>query len=142
MTKSKTASGECLCGAVRFEIDLPVKWCAHCHCSLCRRAHGAGYVTWVGVASDGFRVIAGEDELFDYESSPEAIRSFCGICGSSLFFESARWPGEVHVALASLKDPIDRAPQAHVFFSDKAEWVEIHDALPKKGGKTGLETLS
>jgi hypothetical protein len=25
------------------------KWVAHCHCSLCRRAHGATYAPWVGM---------------------------------------------------------------------------------------------
>ena len=33
--------GSCLCGAVRFEVTLPSKFCAHCHCGNCRKAHGA-----------------------------------------------------------------------------------------------------
>ena len=37
--------GGCLCGDVRFTVDWPSKWIAHCHCSMCRRAHGAAYVT-------------------------------------------------------------------------------------------------
>ena len=59
-TESKREGG-CLCGAVRFEITLPSKWCAHCHCSMCRRAHGAGVVTWFGVPEDRFRITAGEE---------------------------------------------------------------------------------
>ena len=46
MNESTKVEGGCLCGAVRFSLELPSKWCAHCHCSMCRRAHGAGYVTW------------------------------------------------------------------------------------------------
>ena len=46
MSVHEKVSGGCLCGAVRFTAKLPSKWCAHCHCSLCRKAHGAGYVTW------------------------------------------------------------------------------------------------
>lgn len=46
--------GGCLCGAVRYVITLPTKWCAHCHCSMCRRAHGAAFVTWAGVPSQSF----------------------------------------------------------------------------------------
>ena len=59
----RVAKGQCLCGAVQFEFDLPAKWCANCHCSMCRRAHGAPFVTWVGVEGDRFRLVAGEPEL-------------------------------------------------------------------------------
>ncbi len=56
--QNRTVEGGCFCAAVRFSIDLPSKWCAHCHCSMCRRIHGAGYVTWVGVNSEHFRLLA------------------------------------------------------------------------------------
>src|SRR6185503_11754000 len=111
MTETTPLRGQCLCGAVRFEIIPPTKWCAHCHCSMCRRAHGAGYVTWVGVPEGQLRIIAGEDRLVRYPSSAQASRRFCGACGSSLFFEGARWPGEVHVTLGNIVDKLDRAPQ-------------------------------
>ena len=133
--------GACLCGAVRFAIELPTKWCAHCHCSMCRRAHGAAFVTWVGVAEAQFRITAGEGELASYRSSPPAQRQFCRVCGSPLLFRSARWPGEVHVAAASLLGPIDRAPAAHVFWSDRVAWLHVEDGLPRRGGATGVEPL-
>ena len=49
MSLPERASGSCLCGAVRFTASLPSLVCAHCHCSMCRRNHGAGYVTWFAV---------------------------------------------------------------------------------------------
>ena len=134
-------SGSCLCGAVRFEIRLPTQWVAHCHCSMCRRAHGAGYVTWVGVDADRFGILAGEAGLRRYGSSPSAVRSFCGTCGSPLLFQSDRWAGEVHVTRASIAGPLDREPQAHAFFSDKANWVFADDGLPRRGGASGTEPL-
>jgi hypothetical protein len=116
------ASGGCLCGTVRFRFALPTLWCAHCHCSLCRRAHGAAFVTWVGVASDRFELTSGAESLVRYASTPAARRSFCGQCGSTLFFESTRWPGEVHIAVANVDDPLDREPAAHVYWSERAPW--------------------
>ena len=44
-----TANAQCLCGDISPQATLPSKWVAHCHCSLCRRAHGAALVTWVGM---------------------------------------------------------------------------------------------
>jgi hypothetical protein len=133
--------GQCLCGAVQFTIQPPTKWCAHCHCSYCRRAHGAPFITWVGVPEEQFRLAAGEEALGRYASSPEATRSFCRQCGSPLLFVSSRWPGEVHVAAAALLDPPDRLPAAHAFFDQRVEWILVDDTLLKLGGETGTEPL-
>lgn len=46
---AEAARGSCLCGAVRFTARLPSRWVAHCHCTRCQRAHGAAFVTWVGL---------------------------------------------------------------------------------------------
>lgn len=134
-------SGRCLCGAVRFTIDPPTLWCAHCHCGMCRRAHGAAFVTWVGVPEDRFHLTVGEDMLRGYASSQEAKRRFCGHCGSPMFFASSRWPGEVHVAVGCLIDPLDREPAAHVFFDEHVDWVVLGDGLPRRGGTTGTEPI-
>ena len=129
MNERQAVSGGCLCGAVRFTIDLPSKWCAHCHCSMCRRSHGAGYVTWVGFASSKFLLRSGEEQLAWYASSPGARRGFCRACGSTMLFESERWAGETHVALACLDGPIDRQPQANVFFDAHVDWMPIDGTL-------------
>lgn len=50
-----------------------------------------------------------------------------------MLFRSQRWPGEVHIALASLHEPIDRAPQLHVFHDEHVSWLNINDGLPIKG---------
>jgi hypothetical protein len=127
-SRSGSVAGGCFCGAVRFAIDLPSKWCAHCHCSMCRRIHGAGYVTWVGVDSEHFRLLA-DEQLQWFVSSPGARRGFCKICGSSMLFESERWSGETHVALACLDDAIDRQPQAHAFYASHVDWMPADQTL-------------
>jgi hypothetical protein len=134
-------SGACLCGAVAFAIDLPTLWVAHCHCSMCRRAHGAPFVTWASVPPAQLHLLSGEQDLERFRSSAEATRSFCRRCGTSLFFESRRWPGEIHIARASIPGELDREPRVHAFFSDKASWVTVADGLPRRGGPTGVEPL-
>jgi hypothetical protein len=74
-------------------------------------------------------LVAGEELLNWYQSSPQAQRAFCTQCGSSLLVRSERWPGEIHVALGCLDDPIDRQPQAHVFHDTRVDWVVIDEAL-------------
>jgi hypothetical protein len=127
------ARGSCLCGALRWQAALPAKWVAHCHCSMCRRAHGAGYVTWVGVREDGFTLEDPEGLFRAFASSPGAERGFCARCGSPFLFRSARWPGEVHLARASFDTPLAQAPQVHVSYDDHVDWAPPGDALPRKG---------
>src|SRR5205823_12189453 len=79
-----TVKGACLCGAVQFEVTLPTLGCCHCHCSICRRFCGAGYGTFFRVRRQQFRLLAGEEHLQRYRSSPWAQRVFCNTCGSSL----------------------------------------------------------
>ena len=138
-----TVTGSCLCGAVRFRGVLPPKWVAHCHCSMCRRAQGAGFVTWVGTDEKRFVVESGAEVLRRYQSSAEGSRSFCGRCGSPLFFESARWPGELHITLASI-DPAVAAtlqPQGHVHWSQRVPWIgDIHDGLSRHAESGGASS--
>ena len=139
--ESGTVSGACLCGVVRFEIRLPTLACAHCHCSMCRRAHGAGYVTWLVVPRASFTPLAGADQLTRYRSSEHGTRSFCKVCGSSLLFESTQRPETIDIVLANVQGEIDRTPEAHVYFDARVPWVHVDDALPRLGGPTGLEPL-
>lgn len=78
---TSVARGSCLCGAVRFRVDLPSKWIAHCHCTFCRRAHGSAFVTWAGFPSGQFALEPESVSPTWYESSAGAKRGFCGRCG-------------------------------------------------------------
>ena len=129
-----TARGACLCGAVRFAAALPSKWVAHCHCTYCRRAHGAPFVTWAGFAADQVDIDDAGAALHWYESSKAALRGSCARCGSPMLFKSARWPGELHIARALFEDALDKAPSVHVFFESHVPWVSVDDELPKKFG--------
>ena len=128
------AHGSCLCGDVRFTVTWPSKWVAHCHCTMCQRAHGAAFVTWFGMEEAHAHIDDAAGALCWYASSPGAERGFCARCGSSLFFRSTRWPGELHIALANLDGDADRAPMAHVCWDTHVDWaaVDPDDGLPRK----------
>ena len=126
-----TYQGECFCGQLKFEFDGPSLWCAHCHCTMCRRSHGAPYVTWVGVGEDRFRLTL-DSTLRWFESSADAKRGFCERCGSTLFFASSRWPGEIHIARAAFPGDIDRQPQCHAYWESHVGWSNVDDNLKRK----------
>jgi hypothetical protein len=118
-----------------------VKFVVHDHCSICRRISGAAFVTWVGVLDDRFKLLSGAASLTTFASTAHARRQFCVTCGTVLFFRSSRWPGEVHLTLATVDEPHELRPTAHVFFSDKASWLDVDAYLPRRGGASGVEPL-
>lgn len=131
------ATGQCFCGRVRFRIRGEPKWVAHCHCTMCRRAHAAGYVTWTGFPMTAMTVTAGVDDISTFKSSPAAERRFCRICGSQLFFLSEKYADEVHIPLALVDDTAGLVPTVHVHFANRVDWVPVHDDLPKVDGVGG-----
>jgi hypothetical protein len=134
--------GSCLCGGVRFEVELPFRRASHCHCSFCRKHSGAFGLTQGRVSREQFRLLQGEDLLRVFK--PEggtAVKAFCSVCGSSLF--GAYWPegDEVSVRLGSLDgDPAIR-PQYHSFVDSRAPWDELPgDGLPRYPGPPDADT--
>lgn len=124
-----TIKGSCLCGSVRYEIAGPVARAGHCHCSMCRKTHGAAFVTWAIVSPDQFRWTSGEEFVQGYASSPGRERCFCRKCGSSL---AATHSGQVtEVALGTADGDPGVRPMEHIFVGSKAPWHDITDALPQ-----------
>jgi hypothetical protein len=137
---TQAVTGSCFCGAVRFEVELPTLFCAHCHCSMCRRSNGAAFVTWFAVEPAKLRLLE-SSSLVRHRSSEHGSRSFCGRCGSQLFCENAQHPERIDITLASMHGPIDRPPQAHFYYDSRAHWIDGEEKLPKRGGATGVEKL-
>ena len=100
--------GRCLCGAVRFVARGEPIWVAHCHCESRRRATSAAFATYAGYAAAAIEWSGGARAI--HRSSPGVQRGFCPRCGSPLSFESARWPGEVHLLQPSFADPESLTP--------------------------------
>ena len=123
--------GSCLCRAVRYEVTGPVHDVHHCHCSMCRKAHGAAFSTFARLTSAAFRVTAGGGRVRAYRSSSRIERTFCDICGARLTVRFDGMPDTVWVSLATFDDDPGVRPGVHTFVGSKAPWTEISDALPQ-----------
>ena len=124
--------GQCLCGEVKYEVERLTPSMGHCHCSMCRKFHGAAFATFGEAASEHFHWTKGESCLKSYTAANKTIRRFCKHCGSSMTFEPSDSDGSlVEFTLGTLDTPIAQQPDAHIFVDNKASWYPIEDALPQ-----------
>lgn len=124
--------GSCLCGQVRLEVDEFLPCTGHCHCSMCRKFHGAAYATIAEARQDQFRWTAGADLIKGFTAPNGTTRSFCSHCGSSLTFASPEAdPHLVEIALACFDDEVPVTPDAHIYVASGVSWAKPTDNLPQ-----------
>ena len=122
--------GSCLCGAIVWAASGPFEGMAHCHCSMCRKAHGATFGTAVGVPLATFRFERGAEQVVRYDSPVRTARAFCVRCGSTV--PAVPREGErIFLPAGCFDDDPGVRPIAHIFTASKAPWAEINDALPR-----------
>ena len=121
--------GHCECRRVKFEASGEIHDYSHCHCSQCRRLHGAAFATFAGIPRAGFRYTAGEDDLKMFESSPSHERVFCGNCGSNIMVALAEEPNDFYVSMSAIEGNPKRPTGYHIYVGSKAPWHEINDDL-------------
>ena len=82
MAETKTFTGGCHCGEVRFEVTADVSSVTACNCSICQK-RGA---LWTFVSPERFALRAGSDDLRDYQFAKKVIHHlFCPQCGVGSF---------------------------------------------------------
>jgi hypothetical protein len=80
---TRTYSGSCHCGAVRFECEVDLKQLtSKCNCSVCMKTR-----FWKTIVKAGaLRLLEGEEALTDYQFGSNSIHHlFCSRCGVKPF---------------------------------------------------------
>ena len=125
-------SGQCLCGGIHYQVEAIRPQMAHCHCSMCRKFHGAAFATFGVAKKEDFNWLSGKELLASYRAENGTVRQFCKNCGSSMTFASSGCTGEVvEFALGTLDNPLNMQPDSHIYTQSKADWYEIEDTLPR-----------
>ncbi|UPW17654.1 GFA family protein [Agarivorans sp. TSD2052] len=125
-------SGKCLCGQISYQVTQLEPRMGHCHCSMCRKFHGAAFATYGEAKAEHFSWLSGVEKLQQYKAHNGTTRQFCGTCGSSLTFAPDNDDGQfIEFSLATLDTDIALKPDAHIFVANKANWNDICDNLPQ-----------
>jgi hypothetical protein len=127
---SKTYSGCCLCGEVRFDIEGEFERFYLCHCEHCRKDTGSAHAANLFSSTATLKWLSGQGNVrqFDLPGTRHS-KSFCGTCGSAL--PRVQMHGTLLVVPAgSLDSDLPLRPDAHLFMSSRASWDEALEELP------------
>ncbi|MCW0183330.1 MAG: GFA family protein [Zavarzinia sp.] len=138
VTAEDPLTGSCLCGAVRYRITAPPTSVSHCHCTLCRKAAGAAFVTWATVPRVAFTL---EGRVTEYAWSPRSRRQFCTRCGSQLTFRFVELSDEIDFTCATLDDPSRISPEYHTWVSKQLPWIVLGDDKIPHYAEWGVDTV-
>lgn len=128
-------TGGCLCGAVQFAVRDIRSGIGVCHCKMCQRWSGMAMMAVTVPEAD--LAITGSDNVMTYRSSDWAERSWCGKCGSNLWYRiTAEGPhrGNYEIPVGLFHDAngfvlkrelfVDRKPDAYEIAGDHRRLTE------------------
>lgn len=129
--ESKSTTGGCMCGAVRYEAIGEPFAVGYCHCRSCRHHTGAPVAALVAFERDRVKFTKADRSI--YNSSPGVERGFCDQCGTPLSWEGKAWDGLLFINfhISTLDSPDNYVPDRHWYHSKRIAWVEVSDDLPR-----------
>ncbi|MBX4956227.1 GFA family protein [Rhizobium lentis] len=130
---TKTYTGGCQCGAIRFRVSGELKDSSICHCRMCQKAFGAYYAPLVSVRGADFEWTRGARKTF--RSSNFVERGFCGDCGTPLTYEA---PDGMAVAAGAFDDPSQLPPTIQWGVEGKIGFVDRLHELPEERTEADL----
>ena len=127
-------TGQCLCGAIKYEFLSDPAAAVVCHCKNCQRKSGSAFATIAGVPKADFQM-TGKPKLYldnDTDSGNTVERYFCGNCGSPIYSAvPAQDPDNIYLNTGTMEDTGGFSPAYHVWTSTKQDWVALSEDVPQ-----------
>lgn len=123
-----TRRANCCCGAASIDVVGEPTLNGVCHCDNCRRRTGSAF-GWSAYFLDS-QIVGWTGDYAEYRIRDEQVRSFCTVCGTTLFWTSAFMPGQTGVAGGAFIDPPLPEPNLSATASNRIAWVSLPDRWP------------
>lgn len=120
----KKLTGNCLCGAVTFDIGDDFDLFQLCHCTQCQKTTGSAHASNLFTHPERITWHTGTENIVRFDVEGRRIsNAFCGKCGSRVPFLSLS--GEtLAVPAGSLNGKPTLSPQANIFWPERAGWYD------------------
>ncbi|HVF95632.1 MAG TPA: GFA family protein [Sphingomonas sp.] len=126
---ANTVTGHCRCRAISYAAEGEPLHHAICHCGDCRHSAGAPMVGWIAFKHEQVAITG---TPVTYNSSGTAMRQFCGTCGTGLFYVNEQFlPGIIDIQSATLDEPDNHPPGAHIQTAEAVAWEKDLAGLPR-----------
>ena len=123
-------SGQCLCGAIRYQLSGEPTVVAICHCNDCRRHSDAPMVAWAMFAETSLTVTKEHPKTINLSGA--AMRSFCADCRSGLFYRNSEvLPNIVDVQSSTLDNLDALPPTVQIQTAERLIWMKHVHKLPE-----------
>ncbi len=133
-----TLTGGCLCGAIRYTVDVPITELRACNCKNCQKASGAGGSVNAVVPASALHITQGTPKRYSavVDSGRTLHRYFCGDCGSPLYGQRAASPETLVLRAGSLDDGAANAKiVSHIWTKSARPWSYIDPAAKQHPGQ-------
>jgi hypothetical protein len=132
MEMSRSYSGGCACGAIRYDIAAEPVFANHCQCRHCQSTSGTGHGSYLTFGNRADVTLTGDAAEWEMtgDSGNRKSRGFCPTCGSPVYLTFAAMPALFTIHAASLDDPGRFRPQAVTYTSRGHAWDRLDPALP------------
>lgn len=126
--------GSCLCGDVKYEVEIFPDKIFNCHCQFCRKAHGSAYATMALANGSTLKIIDPTNKLSEHKNALGGFRAFCSSCGSRLMNYGPDKNLYLSIALATIDTEINYEPVAHCNTESKASWCTPYEGITSFSG--------
>ena len=117
----------CCCGQLRLACEGDPVRIAICHCIDCQRRTGSVFGTTARFPRAQVTKIEGRSSTFERvaDSGNLITFHFCPDCGTTVYWELARFPDVIAVAVGTFADPAFPVPRHSVYERRRHDWVDI-----------------
>jgi hypothetical protein len=134
---TQTLAGGCLCGAIRYTVNAPIKELRACHCGDCQKSSGASGSVNAIIPSAALEITQGTPKRYvvTADSGRTLYRHFCGDCGSPIYGQPATRPDIAVLRVGTLDNPGDMKITTNIWTRSARPWAHIDPSSAQHPGQ-------
>ena len=130
---TRTYSGGCACGAIRYETSSASVAEIHCQCRDCQKRSGTGHSSYLAFPRRIDVTITGEAKAWVVagDNGNRKSHAFCPTCGTPVYLTFVDAPEPIAIHAGSLDDPGQFNPRMITYSIRGHAWDTMEASLQK-----------
>ena len=126
-------TGQCQCGAIRYEAEVDPAKVSACHCTDCQQFSGAPYRVGVPAPKASFRLLQGTPKIYvkTAESGNKRAQAFCEDCGSAIYASAVANAEMYSLRVGGLDQRAQLPPQRQIWCRSALGWAANLENVPR-----------